>query len=46
MKKNYKSLFIGHMPLLYESHRVAKQLKIEFWLNLSNISGTTKNKEN
>jgi len=37
MKKNYKWLFIEHTPLLYESHRVAKQLKIEFWLSTSEI---------
>ena len=37
MKKGYKWLFVEDMPLLYESHRVAKQLKVEFWLNSSRI---------
>jgi hypothetical protein len=32
---SYKWLFVGEIPLLYEKRRVAKQLKIEVWLDLA-----------
>jgi len=30
-------LFVGDIPLLYEKKRVARQLKIETWLDLSQL---------
>jgi hypothetical protein len=30
-------IFVDHIPLLYEKRRVAKQLQIETWLNLSQL---------
>lgn len=30
-------VFIGSIPLLYERNRVAKQVKIETWLDLAQI---------
>lgn len=33
----YKLLFIGHIPLLFPERNVAKQLKIELWLDLSMV---------
>jgi hypothetical protein len=30
-------IFIDHVPLLYEKRRVAKQLQIETWLDLSQL---------
>jgi hypothetical protein len=30
-------LFVGTIPLLYERNRVAKQVKIETWLNLAQV---------
>jgi len=37
VQKSYKWLFIGQIPILLESQRLAKQLKIEFWLNSEEI---------
>jgi len=36
-QKNYKWLFIGQTPILLESERLAKQLKIELWLSSEGI---------
>jgi len=36
-QKNYKWLFIGQTPILLESERLTKQLKIELWLNSEEI---------
>jgi len=36
-QKNYKWLFIGQTPILLESERLAKQLKIELWLSSEEI---------
>jgi len=36
-QKNYKWLFIGQIPILLETQRLAKQLKIELWLNSEEI---------
>lgn len=36
-QRNYKWLFIGQIPILLESQRLAKQLKIEFWLNSEEV---------
>jgi uncharacterized protein YprB with RNaseH-like and TPR domain len=30
-------IFVNHVPLLYEKRRVAKQLQIETWLDLSQL---------
>jgi len=30
-------IFVDHIPLLYEKRRVAKQLQIETWLDLSQL---------
>jgi hypothetical protein len=30
-------LFVGSIPLLYERNRVAKQVKIEKWLDLAQV---------
>ena len=34
---DYRWLFVGDIPLLYEKKRVARQLKIETWLDLSQL---------
>ncbi len=45
-------IFVDHVPLLYEKRRVAKQLQIETWLDLSQlvkelgIEKTDENKRN
>jgi len=45
-------IFVDHIPLLYEKRRVAKQLQIETWLDLSQlvkelgIEKTDENKQN
>jgi hypothetical protein len=45
-------IFVDHIPLLYEKRRVAKQLQIETWLDLSQlvrelgIEKTDENKRN
>ena len=36
-QKNYKWLFIGQTPILLESERLTKQLKIELWLSSEEI---------
>ncbi|RLI22561.1 hypothetical protein DRO54_00820 [Candidatus Bathyarchaeota archaeon] len=36
-QRNLKWLFIGQIPILLESYRLAKQLRIEFWLNSQKI---------
>ena len=37
MAEEYKWLFICEVPLLYEKRRLARQLKIETWLDLSQL---------
>jgi uncharacterized protein YprB with RNaseH-like and TPR domain len=42
-------IFVDHIPLLYEKRRVAKQLQIETWLDLSQLVkelGIEKTEEN
>jgi len=36
-QKNCKWLFIGQTPILLESERLTKQLKIELWLSSEEI---------
>jgi len=35
MRETHKWIFIGDIPLLYEKNRVAKQFKVEMWLDSS-----------
>ncbi|MEM2917291.1 MAG: hypothetical protein QXN63_02925 [Candidatus Bathyarchaeia archaeon] len=35
MRETHKWIFIGDIPILYETARVAKQFKIEMWLDSS-----------
>jgi len=35
--EDYRWLFVGEIPLLYEKWRLARQLKIETWLDLSQL---------
>ncbi|MEM2953986.1 MAG: hypothetical protein QXM52_03335 [Candidatus Bathyarchaeia archaeon] len=37
MTEHYSWLFIDLVPLLYERRRVAKQLQVETWLDLSQL---------
>ena len=37
MAESYSWIFVDFVPLLYERHRVAKQFKIETWLDLSQL---------
>ncbi|MGB9854828.1 MAG: hypothetical protein ACPLRY_08530 [Candidatus Bathyarchaeales archaeon] len=37
MVESYSWLFIDFVPLLYERRRVAKQLQVETWLDLSQL---------
>ncbi len=30
-------LFVGHIPLIYEKKRLAKQFQIETWLDLAQV---------
>jgi len=34
---NYKWLFIGDIPLLYNKRHITKQLKVEAWLDLTQL---------
>ena len=37
MAESYSWLFIDFVPLLYERRRVARQLQVETWLDLSQL---------
>lgn len=37
MAESYSWLFIDFVPLLYEKRRVARQLQVETWLDLSQL---------
>ncbi|MGB9959664.1 MAG: hypothetical protein ACPLKQ_03980 [Candidatus Bathyarchaeales archaeon] len=37
MAESYGWLFIDFIPLLYEKRRVARQLQVETWLDLSQL---------
>ncbi|MEM2911408.1 MAG: hypothetical protein QW146_02760 [Candidatus Bathyarchaeia archaeon] len=37
LTEHYSWLFIDLVPLLYERRRVAKQLQVETWLDLSQL---------
>jgi len=39
MSKTHKWMFVGEVPLLYEARNVARQLKIEMWLDPSPLLG-------
>ena len=52
MAENFGWIFVDFIPLLYEKKRVAKQFKIETWLDLSQlvmelgINKSAQNKQN
>ena len=33
--EDYRYLFVGDIPLLYEKERIAKQIQVETWLDLA-----------
>ena len=37
MSEDYRWLFVEKVPLLYDKKHVAKQLKIETWLDLAQV---------
>lgn len=37
MTESYGWLFVDFIPLLYEKRRVAKQLQVETWLDLTQL---------
>jgi len=43
MAEVYNWLFVDFIPLLYEERRVAKQLKVETWLDLTQLLNEIKN---